>query len=538
MVYDVVIVGGGIAGLTSASYLSKAGLKVLICEKENTVGGLVNSFAVDGFTFDGGIRAIENSGIVFPMLKQLGIDVEFIKNQVSVGIGKDVVRLVSEDSLKDYQFLLEKQFPTEIENIAVIIDEIKSAMRHMDILYGIENPLFLDLKNNKAYIFKTLLPWLFRYLINSRKIFSLTEPIEEYLSKFTRDQALIDMIAQHFFKSTPAFFALSYFSLYLDYQYPKGGTGSLTEKMKQFVLANKGEIKTETNIIKVDPQTKMIWDSNGQSFQYKELIWAADLKYLYKIVNIENIYDKEIQNAAAAQKKAVEDKIGGDSVLTVYLSVDIDKSFFEKICSAHFFYTPSKKGLGSIDLYDLTDKNNQDDPESVKIDKRILFNKIRQTLEMTTFEIAFPVLRDPELAPEGKTGLIVSTLMDYNLVKHISELGWYEEFKQFVGDEIIRILDAAIFPGIREKVRNRFTSTPLTIEKRTGNSEGAITGWAFTNKTIPVVHKMPDIANSVKTPIPDVFQAGQWTFSPSGLPISILTGKLAADGVIRKLKKG
>ena len=37
------------------------------------------------------------------------------------------------------------------------------------------------------------------------------------------------------------------------------------------------------------------------------------------------------------------------------------------------------------------------------------------------------------------------------------------------------------------------------------------------------------------TPIPNTYQAGAWTFSPSGLPISILTGKLAADRVNKAL---
>ncbi|HPG86886.1 MAG TPA: hypothetical protein PLQ29_09325 [Spirochaetales bacterium] len=41
---------------------------------------------------------------------------------------------------------------------------------------------------------------------------------------------------------------------------------------------------------------------------------------------------------------------------------------------------------------------------------------------------------------------------------------------------------------------------------------------------------------SIRTPIPGVYQAGQWTFSPSGLPISILTGKLAADAVVKDLR--
>jgi hypothetical protein len=48
---------------------------------------------------------------------------------------------------------------------------------------------------------------------------------------------------------------------------------------------------------------------------------------------------------------------------------------------------------------------------------------------------------------------------------------------------------------------------------------------------------MQSIKRSIFTPLKDIYQAGQWTFSPSGLPISILTGKLAADKVHKKLHK-
>ncbi|MFA5612796.1 MAG: FAD-dependent oxidoreductase, partial [Anaerolineaceae bacterium] len=80
MKYDAIVVGGGIAGLTSTAFLTKNGYKTLLCEKEDHVGGLVSSFTVDGFLFDGGVRGIVDSGIVKPMLKQLGIELEFIKN--------------------------------------------------------------------------------------------------------------------------------------------------------------------------------------------------------------------------------------------------------------------------------------------------------------------------------------------------------------------------------------------------------------------------------------------------------------------------
>ena len=163
------------AGLTAAAYTSKAGLKVLLCEKENQTGGLVNSFEYKGFVFDGGIRAIENSGIVIPMLRQLGLQVDFLPSPVSVGIGQDVITVSSRESLGAYQELLNKHFPDNQQDIAGIIREIAKIMDYMDVLYGIDNPLFLDLKNNPGYVFRTILPWAFKYLLTAPKIARLRQ---------------------------------------------------------------------------------------------------------------------------------------------------------------------------------------------------------------------------------------------------------------------------------------------------------------------------------------------------------------------------
>ena len=115
-------------------------------------------------------------------------------------------------------------------------------------------------------------------------------------------------------------------------------------------------------------------------------------------------------------------------------------------------------------------------------------------------------------------------------------LGWYDEFKTLCKTEIIKTLTRSVYPELTGRVTGRFVSTPLTIERRTGNTEGAITGWAFTNPHIPAVSRMTKIAKSVQTPLPSIWQAGQWTYSPSGFPISILTGKLAADAVLKRLR--
>src|SRR5665648_730214 len=136
--YNTIIVGGGIAGLTSAAYLSREGQKVLLIEKNMECGGLVNSFTRDGFHFDAGVRALEDAGIILPMLKELGVELEFVKSQVSLGIENEILHIENLDSLIKYRDLLIKLYPENKDEIYEFIRKIRKIMKHMDVLYGIE----------------------------------------------------------------------------------------------------------------------------------------------------------------------------------------------------------------------------------------------------------------------------------------------------------------------------------------------------------------------------------------------------------------
>jgi phytoene dehydrogenase-like protein len=109
--YSTIVVGGGIAGLTAAAYISREGQKVLLIEKNRECGGLVNSFNRDGFHFDAGVRALEDAGIIFAMLKDLGLQIEVVKSKVSLGIEKEILHIENIDSLLKYRELLIKVFP-------------------------------------------------------------------------------------------------------------------------------------------------------------------------------------------------------------------------------------------------------------------------------------------------------------------------------------------------------------------------------------------------------------------------------------------
>lgn len=85
---------------------------------------------------------------------------------------------------------------------------------------------------------------------------------------------------------------------------------------------------------------------------------------------------------------------------------------------------------------------------------------------------------------------------------------------------------------LKGKIIKHLSFSPISINHRIDSSDGGITRWAF-QKSMPVINRIPDANRAVLTPIPSIYQAGRWAYSPGGVPMSILTGKIAADKVIK-----
>jgi phytoene dehydrogenase-like protein len=526
--HRTIIVGAGMAGLTAASYLTRAGYDVLLFEKNKECGGLLNSFTRDGFTFDAGARSILNAGVIHPMLKELGIELEFLDSPVSIGIENDIINLSPETGLDDYKRLLEKLYPESVNDIDKIDSKIRKIMRDMRVLYAIDNPNFREQKDG-AYL-RQLLGWLPRFLPVLRRMSKQNEPVESYLGKLTSNQSLIDIIAQHFFKKTPTSFALGYFYSYTDYIYPRGGTGELPKALVRRITELGGNIQTETEIIEVNPPEKIVKDSDGNTYSYDDLIWSADLKTLYRILNT-NELDEKVSAKVLEQKELLLSKRGCDSVCSLFIGVDMPLEEFNSISNGHFFYTPSKEGLGEVHWSELDSLIENFETKS----KEEVLEWLDKYCQLTTYEISIPAFRDPSLTPEGKTGLEISMLFEYDLVRKVEDANWYEEFRTEIENRMLDTLSNSIYPGLKEKVIFQSLTTPLNIEKIAGTSEGAIVGWSYLSP-VPVVHELRKIPGSVKTPIPNVYQAGQWAYSPAGIPTAIITGWNAAKNVMKTQK--
>jgi protoporphyrinogen oxidase len=72
---DVVVVGGGIAGLACAALLARGGRTVTLLERGAAVGGLARTAKHDGFSFNRGAHALYRGGAAQSVLEELGVAV-------------------------------------------------------------------------------------------------------------------------------------------------------------------------------------------------------------------------------------------------------------------------------------------------------------------------------------------------------------------------------------------------------------------------------------------------------------------------------
>ena len=354
-------------------------------------------------------------------------------------------------------------------------------------------------------------------------------PVEDFLGKLISDRPLNDIISQHFFKGTPAFFAMSYFSLYTDYFYPKGGVGQIPAMLEQALQGFGAEVVKNTDITHVDTGRKILTDQNGQTYQYDKLIWAADLKQLYRIIGTDRLPSKSLPAITKEQSRVLESK-GAESVFTVFMAVDQPPEQFGGISRPHFFYTPSRRGLGDLQRGDLKSML----ANWASVTREQVYTWLDSFCRLNTYEISVPVLSDPAAAPEGKTGVIASLLLEHELVRRIADDGWYDEFEAAIENKIVDVLEDSVYPALREHLIFKFSAGPLAIEKRVRSSEGAIVGWSFEQR-LPIDAGILSMKDSVRTALPDVLKVGQWAASPAGIPTCILTAKLAADLVYKEM---
>lgn len=76
-VYDVIIVGAGIAGMTAAIYARRAGKSTLVLEGKAYGGQIVNTFSIANWPGEPGVSGVDLAKKIYKQAKDLGAEIEF-----------------------------------------------------------------------------------------------------------------------------------------------------------------------------------------------------------------------------------------------------------------------------------------------------------------------------------------------------------------------------------------------------------------------------------------------------------------------------
>jgi len=138
---------------------------------------------------------------------------------------------------------------------------------------------------------------------------------------------------------------------------------------------------------------------------------------------------------------------------------------------------------------------------------------------------------DPSLAPAGKTALRVKLDSDYEYWKKLREdPERYKAEKEQIADKVVALLDRR-FPGLATQVEMRDVATPMTFERYTGNWRGSYMGWATTTETLSMrmSKTLPGLGN--------FYMAGQWVEPGGGTPNAAMSGRNVTQIICKKDKR-
>ena len=113
---------------------------------------------------------------------------------------------------------------------------------------------------------------------------------------------------------------MSYFYLYTDYIYPRGGVGQLAEKVARKAQELGVEIRLNTRVTGLDVAQCIVTDEHSGQYRYTGLVWAADLKTLYRIAQTDGL-SAAVSAKIEAEKAKILAHRGADSVFSIYLGV-------------------------------------------------------------------------------------------------------------------------------------------------------------------------------------------------------------------------
>ncbi|MFX0081212.1 MAG: phytoene desaturase family protein [Candidatus Hodarchaeota archaeon] len=486
----IVIIGGGIAGLSAGCYAKMNSYDAHIFEMHNLPGGLCTSWKRKGYTFDNCIHWLTGTSPNSPFHRiflELGAlqgkKIYYKEMSIKLFLKDQIINLYNDPDK------LGKQLKEIAPEDGDMIDELVDSLRKFYLLdkMPLTKPKELFTILDMIKMIKSFWPFMKFF----RKYMKIS--VDEFADQFKNPvmkQIIRSMKAIATYNDS---YIIPFLLSSKNSGFPQGGSLSFAKSIEQRYNSLGGKIHYGAKVKKIlvtNNKAVGIQLEDGKEVKADIVISAADGYSTIFEMLAGKFINKKIRHL-------YENVPVVPSNLHVSVGVNMDLSGDSNLNSIYYLY---------------------------ELDKPIMIGgeeKKYISIKNYTF--------DPTFAPKGKSTLVVAFISEsaYSYWEKIyQDKEKYKQEKKNVEIVVISSLEK-IIPGIKEKIETIDVATPMTIIRYTNNWKGSIMG--FTN---PFLLNIPRTLPKLK----NFFMVGHWV-GDAGLPGAALGGRDCLEYICKKDKK-
>lgn len=508
--YDVIVIGGGISGLTSAALFSRFGLSVCLLEMDARPGGYIAGFRRKDYRFDSAIHWLNQcgpGGLVTNTFNIIGDDYPKAKIQQKIRrfCGDDMDYLVTND-VDVFMHELIAKFPHEEKGIRKFFKHAKrigkSFANFSDVNRTMETMNVFEKSLRGLKMLRFVIPFLPHIRYHG------DEGIKKGLSKYFNDERLLSIFSSET-DLLSCLIPISWAHIG-DFQTPpEGGSQMFAEWLLHVTQSYKNEVIFQAKVKDIIIENGL---ATGVNYDYKNQTHRVNARYIIAACDVGALYEKMLPKGIVAPKMKTNLQNAELYASAFTLSIALD-------C------TSESLGFGEEILYiarhDISRaEQGNGDPHTSGI------------------HIVASTVRDKSLAPEGMGTITVfipgfidhfnhwetETDANGNVVRGEA----YKKLKKEIADVLLDRIEDKLKIDLRSHIVYLDIATPITHERYTGNRGGTMMGArpGKANYQAKVAH--------YKTPIKNVFLSGHWAELGGGVPVAV---RAAVNSTLLVLKQ-